>query len=193
MLLQYGSRRQRTVTNSSFAAEVYAMLEGVRAAKELAVIHALINYGNQYKQAPVDVYSGNISLYNMLDADGVVQPKEECAAVQELREHFQGCTMSTVTWLRAHDQLADALTKPGRYTPLQQTIRTGAYAVRLAATDYLTKRPSAAPDQDGVIDYDDHDANAATNDEDCADASDNANTDDDTGGKDMGEYEYGRM
>lgn len=72
VLLQYGSHRQRRVTHSSFAAEVYAMLEGVRAAKELAVIHALANYGNEYKQAPVDVYTDNLSLYNTLDADGAV-------------------------------------------------------------------------------------------------------------------------
>lgn len=70
---------------------------------------------------------------------------------------WRHCTMATVTWLRAHGQLADALTKPGRDTPLQQTIGSGAYAVRLAATDYLTKRSSAAPDQDGVTEnyYDD--------------------------------------
>lgn len=102
VLLQYGSHRQHRVTHSSFAAEVYAMLEGVRAAKELSVIHALVSYGNEYKQAPVDVYTDNLSLYNTLDAEWVVHPKEVGAAVQELRELYHGGTMSTVTWLRAH-------------------------------------------------------------------------------------------
>lgn len=152
VLLQYGSHRQRRVTHSSFAAEVYAMLEGVRAAKELAIVHALVNHGDEYAQAPIDVYTDNLSLYNTLDADGVVQPKEVGAAVQELRELYQNGTLSTVTWLRAHGQLADALTKAGRDTPLQRTIRTGAYAVRLADTDFLTKRSTAAPEHDGVMD-----------------------------------------
>ncbi|KAK1865822.1 hypothetical protein I4F81_008345 [Pyropia yezoensis] len=190
VLLQYGSHRQRKVTHSSFAAEVYAMLEGVRAAKELAVIHALINYGNEYKQAPVDVYTDNLSLYNTLDADGVVQPKEVGAAVQELRELYHGGTMSTVTWLRAHGQLADALTKPGRDTALQRTIRTGAYAVRLAATDYLTKRSPAAPAQDGVIEHGGNIAgDTATQGDNNVHEQDDASTDDDTGGPDTGEYE----
>lgn len=57
VLLQYGSHRQRKVTHFSFAAEVYAMLDGLRAAKELAVVHALVNHGNEYKQAPIDVYT----------------------------------------------------------------------------------------------------------------------------------------
>lgn len=129
------------------------MLEGVRAAKELAVIHALVNHGNKYKLAPIDMYTENLFLYNTLDADGVVQLKKDGAAVQELRELYRGGTMSTVTWLRAHGQVADALTKPGRGTPLQQTIRTGAYAVRLAATYYPTKLSSAAPGEDGVIEH----------------------------------------
>lgn len=47
VLLQNGSLRQRKVTHSSFAVELYAMLKGIRAAKELAVIHELLNYGNE--------------------------------------------------------------------------------------------------------------------------------------------------
>lgn len=47
VLLQYGSHRQREVTHFSFMAEVYAMLEGVRAAKELAVTLALVKSRKQ--------------------------------------------------------------------------------------------------------------------------------------------------
>lgn len=73
---------------------------------------------------------------------------------------------------------------------MQQTISTGAHAVRLAATDYLTKRSSAAPIQDGVIEHHDkHDANKATQEDAYVDDNDNASTDDDTGGTDTGEYE----
>lgn len=190
VLLQYGSHRQRKVTHSSFAAKVYPMLEGVRAAKELAVIHALVHCGNEYKQAPIDVYTDKLSLYNTLDAEGVVQPKEVGAAVQELRELYHGGTMATVTWPRAHGQLADALTKPGRDTPLQQTIRTGVYAVRLAATDYLTKRSSAAPEHDGVIeDYKNDNLDGAIQGNPGSDADDENNTDDDADDTDTGEQE----
>jgi len=85
-LLRYGSHRQRRVTHSSFAAEVYAMLEGVRAAMEVATIHAFIASGDEYLQPPLDVFTDNLSVYHTLDADGVVVPKEVGAAVQELRE-----------------------------------------------------------------------------------------------------------
>lgn len=186
VLLQYGSHRQRRVTHSSFAAEVYAMLEGVRAAKDLAVVHALVNHGNEYTQAPVDVYTDNLSLYNTLDADGVVQPKEVGAAVQELREMYHQGTMATITWLRAHGQLADALTKHGRETPLQHTIRTGTYGVRLANTDYLTKRSAAAPDQEGIMDIQYcHPANHAHTTSDGSDDGDTGDAD----GTGKGEYE----
>ena len=138
-LLLYVSHRQRRVTHSSFAAEAYAMLEAVRAALELAAIHAHIHTGDEFYRPPIDVYTDNPSLYNTLDADGVVQPKEVGAAVQELREFDHGGNLSTVTWLRARGQLADALTKAGRDTPLQQTIRTGMFGVKFAERDYLTK------------------------------------------------------
>lgn len=148
-LLLYTSHRQRRVTHSSFAAEVYALLEGVRAVLELAAIHAHIHDGDEYHLAPIDAYTDNLSLYNTLDADGVVQPKEVGAAVQELREFYHGGSISTVTWLRAHGQLADALTKAGRDTPLQHTLRSGRFGVRLSTNDYLTKSSTATRyDQD---------------------------------------------
>lgn len=80
----------------------------------------------------------------MRDADGVVQPKEVGAAVQELREFYHGGSISTITWLRAHGQLADALTKAGRDTPLQRTLQTGRFGVRLSERDFLTKSSAAA-------------------------------------------------
>lgn len=142
-LLLYTSHRQRRVTHSSFAAEVYPLLEGVRATLELAAIHAHIHGGDEYRLPPIDTYTDNLSLYSTLDADGVVQPKEVGAAVQELREFYHGGSISTITWLRAHGQLADALTKAGRDTPLQRTLETGRFSVRLSANDYLTKSSPA--------------------------------------------------
>lgn len=132
----------------------------------------------------MNVYTDNLSLYNTLDADGVVQPKEVGAAVQELRKFYHDGTLGTITWLRAHGQLADALAKHRRDTPLQQTIRTGASAVRLAATDYLTKRSSAAPGQDRVMDDQaDKEADACS---ESRDEDDGGNKD---GDMDKGEYE----
>lgn len=51
------------------------MHESLRAVRELGVIHALVQHGNEFEQAPIDVYTDNLSLLNTLDADGVVQPK----------------------------------------------------------------------------------------------------------------------
>ena len=64
--------------------------------------------------------------------------------MQELRDFHHGGTLATVTWLRARGQLADALTKAGRNTPLQQTIKTGSFNVRLQDGDYLSKSSVAA-------------------------------------------------
>lgn len=111
----------------------------MRAAREVGVVHALILTGEEYATAPVDVYADNLSLYNTLDADGVVQPKEVGAAVQELREMYTGGAFATVTSLRAHGQLADAPNKAVRDSPLEYAVRSGRYGVRLDETDYLTK------------------------------------------------------
>lgn len=104
-------------------------------------MHAFVSAGDEHAQAPVDVYTDSLSLYNTLDADGLVQPKEVGAAVHELRELYRGGAVASITWLRAPGQLTDALTKPGRNTPLQHALRVGSYAVRLAAGDFMTKLP----------------------------------------------------
>lgn len=150
------------MTHPSFAAEAYALLEGMRAVKELAVTHALAHTGDEYTQDPVDVYTGNLSLFNTLDADGVVQPKKVGAAVQELREMYHDGAMGTITWLRARGQLAHALTKAGRNTPLQQTVGTGFYGVRLSGGDYLTKASSSASSLTAVVDSDEAEDDDAT-------------------------------
>jgi len=143
-LLRYGSHRQRRVTHSSFAAEVYEMLEGVCAAMEVAAIHGFIASGDEYLQPPLDVFTDNLSVYNTLDADGVVVPKEVGAAVQELRELYRSGALASVTWLRARGQLADILTKPGRGSPLEDTVRTGFYNVLLGPGDFLNKTAADA-------------------------------------------------
>eukprot|EP00168_Porphyra_purpurea_P006046 TRINITY_DN1729_c0_g1_i2.p1 TRINITY_DN1729_c0_g1~~TRINITY_DN1729_c0_g1_i2.p1 ORF type:complete len:362 (-),score=33.23 TRINITY_DN1729_c0_g1_i2:107-1192(-) len=143
-LLLYTSHRQRRVTHSSFSSEFYALLEGVRVVLELSAVHAHVHTGDKYDLPPIDAYTDNLSLFNTLDADGVVQPKEVGAAVQELREFYHGGKIATMTWLRARGQLADALTKAGRDTPLQATIRTGRFGVRLGASDFLSKSSAAA-------------------------------------------------
>jgi len=138
-LVAYGSHRQRRVTLSSFGADIYALLEGVRAATEVAAVHALLATGDEFSLPPLDVYTDNLSVYNTLDADGVVQPKEVGAAVQELRELYHGGALATVTWLRARGQLTDILTKHNRTSALADTIRTGCFNVRLGDADYLSK------------------------------------------------------
>ena len=61
-LLAYASHRQRRVTHSSLAAEVYAMLEGVRMALELASTQAHVFAGDAHALASIDVYTDNLSL-----------------------------------------------------------------------------------------------------------------------------------
>ena len=61
-LLAYASHRQRRVTPSSFAAEVYALLEGVRMALELASTQAHVFTGDAHALAAIDVYTDNLSL-----------------------------------------------------------------------------------------------------------------------------------
>ena len=64
--------------------------------------------------------------------------------MQELRHFSHGGTLATVTWLRARGKLADEMTKACRNTPLQQTIQTGRFNVRLQDGDYLSKSSLAA-------------------------------------------------
>lgn len=66
------------------------------------------------------------------------------AAFQELRELYRSGAPASVTWIRARSQLADILTKPGRGSPWEDTVRTGFYNVRIGSGDFLTKTAAAA-------------------------------------------------
>lgn len=88
--------------------------------------------------------------------------------MHELRELYRGGACAFITWLRARDQLADALTKPARNTPLEHCIGTGTYHVRLAASDLLTKQPSMGV---AFVVANDHDYSFDEHDDETADGS----------------------
>lgn len=129
-LLAWGSHRQRRVTHSSFAAETYALLDGMRAAIEVACVLAHITHGVDTTLLPIDVFIDCQSLYNTMSATGVVSPKEVNAGVAALRGIYSGGTMSSLTWVPAAGQLEDCLTKQSPAGSLRNTLQTGRYGLR---------------------------------------------------------------
>lgn len=128
--LAWGSHRQRRVTRSSFAAETYALLEGMRAAVDVACVLAHITDGDDSSLAPIDAFTDCLSLYNTMSAVGLIKPKEMNAAVAALREMYAAASMSSLTWLPAAAQLADPLTKTSTSAALRAVLRTGRYGLR---------------------------------------------------------------
>lgn len=111
VLLAWGSHKQRRVTHSSFAAETYALLDGMSAAVEVACILGHMTHGPDGDLPPIDAVTDCLSLFNTLSATGLVRPKEFNAGVAALRELYTSGGMSSVTWTPAGGQLADCLTK----------------------------------------------------------------------------------
>lgn len=96
-LLDWGSHRQRRVTHSAFTAEMYALLDGTRAAIEVACVLAHITHGVDTALVPIDASNDCQSLYTTMSATGVLKPKQVNAAVAGLREMFSGGPMPSLT------------------------------------------------------------------------------------------------
>lgn len=137
VLLAWGFHKQRRVTHSSFEDEMYSLLDGMRAAIEVACVLAHLTHGADSALAPIDAITDSLSLFNTMSAAGVVKPKEVNAGVAALREMYATGSMVSLSWVPAGAQLADSLTKPSSSASLRSTLATGCYGIR--STGFLTK------------------------------------------------------
>eukprot|EP00168_Porphyra_purpurea_P013641 TRINITY_DN3792_c0_g1_i1.p1 TRINITY_DN3792_c0_g1~~TRINITY_DN3792_c0_g1_i1.p1 ORF type:complete len:520 (+),score=117.04 TRINITY_DN3792_c0_g1_i1:298-1857(+) len=130
VLLAWGSHRQKRVTHSSFAAETYALLDGIRAAIEVAYVLAHLTDGSDAALAPVDAFIDCQGIFNIISATGLCRPKEVNAGVAALREMYSSGAMASLTWLPAAGQVAACLTKPSSSASLRAVTRSGRYGLR---------------------------------------------------------------
>lgn len=137
VLLAWDSHSQRLVTHSSFAAETYALIDGMRAAVDVACVFANISDGDDSALAHIDTFIDCHSLFNTIPSTGLVKTKEVYAGVAAFREMYEAGAMSSLTWLPAAGQLADCLTKPSSSNSLLEDLRTGRYGLVPAGS--LTK------------------------------------------------------
>ena len=131
VLLAWGSHKQRRVTHSSFAAETYALLDGMRAEIEVSCVLAHLTHGVDSALAPIDAFTDSLSLFNTMSAASILEPKEVNAGVAALREMYGAGSMASLTWVPDGAQLADSLTKPSSSASLRSTLSTGCYGLRL--------------------------------------------------------------
>lgn len=125
VLLAWGSHKERRVTHSSFAAETYALLDGMRAENGVAYVLAQLTHAVDAALAPIDAFTDSLSLFNTMSAAGIVKPKEVNAVVAALREINGAGSMASLTWVPAGAQLAYSLTKPSSSASLRSTLSTG--------------------------------------------------------------------
>ena len=118
------------MTHSSFAAETYALLDGMRAAIETACVLAHLTDGTDASLLPVDAFTDCHGLFNTMSGTGLSRPKEINAAIAALRDMYSSAAMSSLTWLPAAGQVADCLTKPSSSASLRAVLRSGRYGLR---------------------------------------------------------------
>eukprot|EP00168_Porphyra_purpurea_P014905 TRINITY_DN4404_c0_g1_i2.p3 TRINITY_DN4404_c0_g1~~TRINITY_DN4404_c0_g1_i2.p3 ORF type:complete len:170 (+),score=38.56 TRINITY_DN4404_c0_g1_i2:1670-2179(+) len=134
VLLAWGSHKQHRVTHSSFASETYALLDGMRAAIEVACVHSHLTNGVDTALAYIDANTDSLSQFNTMSATGVVKPKKVNAGVAALRQVYAADTMSSLIWVSAAGQLADSLTKPSSSASLRATLHKGCYGLSPVGT-----------------------------------------------------------
>lgn len=144
MLLAWGAHKQHRVTHSSFAAETCALLDGMRAAIEVACVLAHLTHGDDTELAPIDSYTDSLSLFSTLSTTGIVKPMEFNAGVAALRGMYDACTTPSVKWLPAAGQLADSLAKPSSSASLRRNLFTGCYGLSPVGTLTMTQEADQA-------------------------------------------------
>jgi len=149
-LLAWGSHRQRRVTHSSFSAETYVLLVGMRAAVETACVLAHLTEGTDASLMPIDAFTDCHGLFNTMSGTGASRPKEINAAIVALRDMYSSAAMSSLTWLPAAGQLADCYTKPSSSSSLRAVLRSCRYG--LSPVGSLSKTHATDPaDMDAAL------------------------------------------
>jgi len=124
-LVAWGSHRQRRVTHSSFAAEAFGLLQGLRSALDAAAVAGLLFNGSVGADLPVHAFVDSRSLYDSLTSTSATGSKEVRACLADLRDHYRLGSLASVTWLPGTLQLADGLTKPTGAGPLRAAAASG--------------------------------------------------------------------
>lgn len=124
-LVAWGSHRQRRVTHSSFAAEAFSLLQGLLVALVVADVAGLLLHGRTGAGLPVHAFIDSRSLYDSLTSSSETGSKEVRAAIADLRDHYRMGSLASLTWLPAHLQLSDGLTKPNGAASLRSAVATG--------------------------------------------------------------------
>ena len=124
-LVAWGFHRQRQVTHSSFAAEAFGLLQGLRSALNAAAVAGLLFNGSVGAGLPVHAFVDSRSLYDSLTSTSASGSKEVRACLADLRDHYRLGSLASVAWLPGSLQLADGLTKPTGAGPLRAAAASG--------------------------------------------------------------------
>ena len=124
-LVAWGSHSQRRVTHSSFAAEAFCLLQGLRSAVDAADVAGLLFDGAVGGGLPVHAFVDSRSLYDSLSSTSATGSKEVRACIDDRRDHHRLGSPASVTWLPSSLQLADGLTKPTGAGPLRVAAASG--------------------------------------------------------------------
>lgn len=124
-LVAWGFHRQRRVTHSSYAAEVFVLLQALLVALDAADVGSLLFDGAAGNGLSMHTFVDSRVLYDSLSTTSALGSKKVRAAVAELLEHYRLGTLASVAWLPAAYQLADKLTKPTGAAQLRAAVSTG--------------------------------------------------------------------
>jgi len=124
-LVAWGSHRQRRMTHSSFAAEAFGLLQGLRSTLDDAAVAGLLFDGSVGAGLPVHAFVDSRSPYDSLTSTSATGSKEVRACIADLSDHYSLGSLASLTWLPGSLQLADGLTKPTGAGPLRVAAASG--------------------------------------------------------------------
>jgi len=113
------------VTHSSFAAEAFGLLQGLRSALDDATVAGLLFDGSVGAGLPGHAFGDSRSLYDSLTFMSATGSKKVRASIADLRDHYRLGSLAKLTWLPGSLQLEDGLTKPTGAGPLRAAAASG--------------------------------------------------------------------
>ena len=113
------------MTHSSFAAEAFGLLQGLRSTLDDAAVAGLLFDGSVGAGLPVHAFVDSRSPYDSLTSTSATGSKEVRACIADLSDHYSLGSLASLTWLPGSLQLADGLTKPTGAGPLRVAAASG--------------------------------------------------------------------
>jgi hypothetical protein len=130
-IMHWNSTKCKRITRSTFASEVYGMMNGTDVKIAFAITLKIIITRFNQPEIPLVICTNLYFLYECLVKFGTTQEKRLIIDILALRQLYERKKIAEIRWIHNRDNPANALTKATANSSLEQLVSINKLVVRM--------------------------------------------------------------